>query len=137
MTRPFSRRQFVTAGTAMTCGLLLPVSLTRAATGMDDLTATRFRGCLDAKFTAHALSSTIAGDVDLWLRAVYPLLRTAPGMPPEVAQERSFELIFGTDAKGLTQDVYAVSNPELGTFEVLLVPSRDGTKLSATFNRLN
>jgi hypothetical protein len=54
-----------------------------------------------------------------------------------VAQERSFELVFTTEAKDLAQATYEIANPGFGTFAALLVPSRDGRQLNAIFNRLS
>jgi hypothetical protein len=110
--------------------------LALAATPGNDLTSSRFARSVATPFDARALSTTNATPVTLLLREVRPLSRTAPGMRPEVAQERSFELVFTTEAKNLAQDTYEIVHPDIGTFVALLVPSRDGKQLSAIFNRL-
>ena len=135
MTHLFTRRRFVTAGTAAACGTLLPASFALAASG-GELTASRFRPYIDTRFTARSLSTTTAPEIVVWLRVVRPLDQVAPGLRPEIAQERSFELVFSTDAANAAQEVYAMTHPEVGTFDVFLVPSRDRKQLSATFNRL-
>jgi hypothetical protein len=135
MTFRASRRRFIAAGSAAGCAALLPAALACAAGSESELTAFTFKPLVASNFTARALSAAAATQVTLPLRAVRPLARVAPDMSPEVAQERSFELIFGAGAPGLSQDVYEIAHPGVGTFAAFLVPTRDGTTLLATFNR--
>jgi hypothetical protein len=137
MTFRSSRRRFIAAGAAAGCAALLPGALARAAVADVELTASRFRPFVGTRFVARASSETAVPVVELSLRAVRPLARPTPGIVSELAQERSFELVFGTDALPLAQDVYEMTHPKVGSFAAFLVPSRDGTTLLATFNRLS
>jgi len=137
MPNGLSRRRFVFAGTIAASGVLAPAGFALAESQADDLTASRFAREIGTPFSAHTLSSTGGQSATLVLRDVRPLARTAPNLRPELAQERSFELVFSTEATGLVQDTYEISNPKFGTFVALLVPSRDGKKLSAIFNRMS
>ena len=132
-----SRRQFVIAGSVVACGALGRPEWALAAISGDDLTSSRFARSVATPFTARALSTTSAAPVTLLLREVRPLTQTAPGLLPAVARERSFELVFTTEAKNLAQDTYELAHPAFGTFDALLVPTRDGKQLSAIFNRLS
>lgn len=136
MTFRASRRRFIAAGSAAGCAALLPAAVARAAAGEGELAASAFRPLVGSNFAARALSAVAAPELTLSLRAVRPLARVAPDMRPEVAQDRSFELVFGAEAPGLLQDVYEIAHPGMRTFAAFLVPSRDGTTLLATFNRL-
>jgi hypothetical protein len=131
-----SRRRFIAAGSAAGCAALLSPALARAAVGEGELTASAFKPLVGSNFTALALSAPGPARLVLSLLAVRPLARVAPHMPPELAQERSFELIFGAEEPGLPQDVYEIAHPGISPFAAFLVPSRDGATLLATFNRL-
>jgi len=137
MSPRLSRRRFVIAGTVLAGGVAPRAGAMLAATQGDDLSASRFRRHLGVSFTVNALSSTDARPATLVLREVRPLARTAPNLRPEVAQERSFELVFATEATGLAQATYEIANPGFGKFVALLVPARDGRQLTAIFNRLS
>ena len=137
MPNGLSRRRFVLAGSLAASSILPYAQFAFAADAADDLTASRFSREIGAPFTVHTLSSTGGRTATLVLREVRPLSRTAPGLRPEIAQERSFELVFSTEAADLAQDTYEIANPRFGTFVALLVPSRDGKQLSAIFNRMS
>jgi hypothetical protein len=121
------RRRFLAGGLA--AGTIGCAPIANAAFALRELTAPAFAPFIGTAFAARALASADAQALQLVLSSVDPLDASRPS-------SRSFALTFEVVGTAAPQSTYALTHPALGAFAALLVPNRNGTALTAIFNRL-
>jgi hypothetical protein len=106
-----------------------------SSTSLESLTQSKFAQALNTRFRVCADPST---EIELLLVAVTPDLTTASSGPGGSLYE-SFSLTFhGPESSFLPQKTYPFDHPQLGKFELFIVPvGKEGSvfKYQAVFNR--